>query len=299
VPPLDALILGGGPAGCSCALWLQQLGHDVALVEREQRLGGLQATSPYPNTWIAGVMDRTGVEFARDLERQLRIVGVPLWTGSEPTRIARTPSGFAVALDRGAPGETVEAAHLVVATGVAPRTGGLEAAPGVLFGPGATLEAHDFTGQSVAILGGGDNAAENFAILAAKRPARLIMHARRLRARPPLLERVPEHARRVGPYQVDARARTVTAAGATERYDALVVLYGWEARIPAPVRALGTELIDARGFLAVDAERRTKLPGLWAIGEVAQVVHPCCVTAMSDGVICAKAIERERRTKQR
>jgi len=48
-----------------------------------------------------------------------------------------------------------------------------------------------------------------------------------------------------------------------------------------------------QGFLATDAvTAETSLPGVYAIGEVAQRMHPCVPTAMADGVIAAKAIER-------
>ncbi|MFM8314948.1 MAG: NAD(P)-binding protein, partial [Deltaproteobacteria bacterium] len=50
----EALIVGGGPAGCSCALWLKHLGLKPLLIERSHRLGGLQNDSPYPNIWILG-----------------------------------------------------------------------------------------------------------------------------------------------------------------------------------------------------------------------------------------------------
>ena len=290
---LDALILGGGPAGCACALWLKQLELEVALIERAERLGGLQTTSPYPNTWIPGMIGKTGIDLARDMERHLKLVGVPLLTGCEPTRIRPSADGFAIDIDRRSE-PTIEAAHLVVATGVEPIDGGFVASPDVLIGPGAAIDGHDFRGKSVAILGGGDNAAENFGFIAAKSPARMVLFARHVTARPPLLRRVPVEARRIGPYEVDIDHRTVIENGKSERFDVLVVLYGWQARIPAPVLELGP-VRDARGFLATDAERRTSIPRMWAIGEVTQALHPCCITSMSDGVTAAKGIERERR----
>lgn len=288
---LDALIIGGGPAGCSCAIWLKQLGRSLTLVERRRELGGLQTESPYPNLWVAGVRTRTGIEFARDLDAHVRSLEVTVMRESEPATIAREHSGFQVVVGAAGGAARLSTRHLVIATGVEPRAGGIPPAPGVIFGPGTAVDTQDFAGLRVAILGGGDNAAENYGFIARKSPARLLVFARHWRARPALLERVPEEARRTGDYRVDAARRVVFHDGREESFDRLVVLYGWQARIPRAVRDLGVEP-DARGFVATDQDRRTGLPGVWAIGEVAQAAHPCCVTAMSDGVIAAKAIER-------
>ena len=39
----QAIIIGGGPAGASCALWLKKLGHEPLLLEAGDRLGGLHS----------------------------------------------------------------------------------------------------------------------------------------------------------------------------------------------------------------------------------------------------------------
>jgi thioredoxin reductase (NADPH) len=290
---VDALIVGGGPAGCSCAIWLRQLGFGVAMVERRAQLGGLQADSPYPNRWIAGVMDKTGIEFARDLDAHVRSLEIPVRRGS-PARVERLDKGFSVEVASDAGTEALACEHLVIATGVEPRTGDLAPGPGVVVGPGLPVERTEFTGKRVAILGGGDNAAENYAIISAKAPARLLMFARTVRARPSLLARVPQDARRVGEYRADAARRTVVFDGREESFDVLVVLYGWHACVPPAVLTLDPGILDGRGSIATDSHRETRVPGLWAIGEVTQAAHPCCVTAMSDGVVCAKAIESRR-----
>ena len=49
----DAVIVGGGPAGASCALWLARLGLSPLLVEASARLGGLGNDNPFTDDWIA------------------------------------------------------------------------------------------------------------------------------------------------------------------------------------------------------------------------------------------------------
>ena len=43
----DSVIVGGGPAGASCALWLARLGLSPLLVEASARLGGLGNDNPF------------------------------------------------------------------------------------------------------------------------------------------------------------------------------------------------------------------------------------------------------------
>ena len=60
----DAVVVGGGPAGASCALWLHLLGLRPCIVERTARLGGLQNHSPYDNHWIVSTPGLSGQSIA-------------------------------------------------------------------------------------------------------------------------------------------------------------------------------------------------------------------------------------------
>jgi thioredoxin reductase (NADPH) len=58
----DAVVIGGGPAGASCALWLKLLGFSPTIIEERSRLGGLQNDSPYQNDWITPLVGLSGRE---------------------------------------------------------------------------------------------------------------------------------------------------------------------------------------------------------------------------------------------
>src|SRR6266581_401003 len=47
-------IIGGGPAGMSCALWLHNYGLKPVIIEQADALGGMARLSPYPNAWLLG-----------------------------------------------------------------------------------------------------------------------------------------------------------------------------------------------------------------------------------------------------
>lgn len=66
---------------------------------------------------------------------------------------------------------------------------------------------------------------------------------------------------------------------------------GWEPQADF-ADSLGLER-DSRGYLRTDfATAQTSLPDVYAIGEVADRMHPCVVTSLADGVTAAKAIQR-------
>ncbi len=286
-PIYDAAIVGAGPAGASCALWLKQLGFRPVLIDRQSRCGGLQLSNPYSNTWIATSVQPTGREVADALHANMLAheVCLHLDTLCESARLH--DDGVELRLS-GLAGvaATVRAQHLVLAGGVVPRSSGLSSRLGLIVGPGTAVANTDLRGARVAILGGGDNAFENWQFAMARGAASATIFARHVRARASLVEQVPEDCVRHGPFEFDAAGQRVNG----QRFDQILVLFGYE---PARQALLGLEpALRADGFVWTDAEARTSLPRVYAIGELAQRAHPCCATAMADGVVAAKAIQR-------
>jgi thioredoxin reductase len=217
--------------------------------------------------------------------------GVATLTGRRVVRAERVADGFAVALESaGSAPEVLRGAFLVIASGV--RARGLDPAvdarqwPGVLVGPGAAVADRDYAGLSVAVLGGGDNGFENYAYVRNRGAGQVHLYARTVRARPQLVAGVTAGDLHVGDYAVDPAARSVNG----RPYDLILVFYGWE---PQAAFADSLQLArDARGYILTDpATAQTSAAGVYAIGEVANRMHPCVVTAMADGVVAAKAIQ--------
>jgi hypothetical protein len=74
-----------------------------------------------------------------------------------------------------------------------------------------------------------------------------------------------------------------------KRFDKLIVLYGWEAHLPYMAEI--PMALNERGFVMTGSDCETSQRDVFAIGEVAQRGHPCCITSMADGVLAAKAIQ--------
>jgi thioredoxin reductase len=290
----DAIIIGAGPAGASCAVWLRHLGLDPLLLEASDRIGGLAARNPFADIWTLTSPNQTGVDVANQMARQVQAAGIDVWFETTVTSVSGQLPQFTVQAKRaGNQTAPLIARTLVLATGVRPR--GLAgpampedaAYPGVIVGPGEAIMATSFAGSRVAILGGGDNAFENYVFVQERGAACAHIYARTIRAQKQFVSRVPAADLNVGDVKVNPVDRIVN----NRTYDWILVFYGWRPNVSC---LAGLDLMfDARGFVqtAMDTTQ-TNIDGLYAIGEVAQRMHPCVPTAMADGVVAAKAIER-------
>ena len=282
-----AIILGGGPAGCQCALWLTQLGYPTLIVEESDHLGGLQAMSPYTNNWLVGIMHQTGKALAHHMEEHIRHMDIPVLFQSSITSLTLQPNGLTVTIKK----NPMETKYLVIATGVKSRHSELVASNHVLVGPGQNVFNYDFKSKRVAILGGGDNAAENYAFIKSKQPKLCHIYARTIRARKNLWKDVDLNDVYSFPEKINQDALTMTHQETIRHYDVFVVMYGWEANFPQGLIHLEQQLLDERGFIMTDETCQTPIPRIYAIGEVANRMHPCVATALADGVVAAKAIQ--------
>lgn len=280
---MDSVIIGGGPGGASCALWLKMLGFTPCIIEKRATLGGLQNESPYPNQWIAAVAGKIGQQVAEDIHRNILEHGIDCRFNETVMAVKPVDNGFSVATDQGA---VIMGKTLVLASGVRPASGGLKAALNLLIGPGFHVASQSYADKRVAILGGGDSAFENYAFIKERGAALAHIFARSIRARKEFMLRVPAEDVHIGQYDVDEERGTVNGIP----YDQIVVMYGWEPHL-SYVKDMAIAR-DTHGFVVTDRDCQTSVPGIYAVGEVAQRMHPCCVTSMADGVVAAKAIQR-------
>jgi len=290
----DAIIVGAGPAGVSCAVWLARLGFAPALVDAADAVGGLCRNNPFEDTWNVSLPGVTGDQVAQNLARSLQMAGVtPFLQWPVRAVLPQDGGGFLVQGQTGKP--VLESRFVVLASGVLAR--GLsgyrplsddpgEPWPGVLVGPGQRIASQDFAGQRVAVLGGGDNAFEN-ALFALDRGAQSVkVFARTVRAQQQFVNRLPAGALVNGSCQVDPVLRRVNDS----EFDLILVLYGWEPNVGF-AQNLNLQRTP-RGYVSTQFDTaETSCPGVFAVGEVASRQHPCVVTAMADGVTAAKAIQ--------
>jgi thioredoxin reductase len=152
----SAIIIGGGPAGCQCALWLKMLGHDAIIIEQSARLGAqTHSSESYLNNWLVGTIGLNGQKIAENIHEHIMQMNIPVFFNTHVSKIKMIERGFEVMVKN----NQLEAPYLVVATGAKPRQGNFFSSKNVLIGPGSITSSYLFEGKKVAILGGGDNAA--------------------------------------------------------------------------------------------------------------------------------------------
>lgn len=304
---LDVAILGGGPAGCSAASWLQQLGLRVLLVERAPQLcAGLQSLQ-FDQDWVLGAPGQKladlGQQYARQVEGLSEVHTVLGQSCAHLDWLAG--EGWRLRLDDG---RSVQARALLLATGLKPLRP--EAFfptplphPRVLDALSLTACREQLAPARFLLLGGGDNAAENALYLQARGHQVTLWSRSDWRAQQRLVERIQGLAGAVQtrlpspmPSRLlpdEAGVTVQSQAFGEERFDHVAVLLGFEAEPSAWLQvgdALQRAGITAPSHPFRDEPRFAPL-GLFVAGDASGRQHPCVQTALGDGVVAAKAVE--------
>ena len=158
----DIIIVGGGPAGLTAAIYGLRAGKSVLVIEKNG-FGGQIAYSPKVEN-IPGTMQISGAEFADHLTEQVMNLGADVELENvisvEPGEIMKVHTEE---------GSTFEGRTVILAVGVKHRTLGL---PGEeeLVGSGisfcAVCDGAFYAGQDVAMVGGGNSALQEALLLA-------------------------------------------------------------------------------------------------------------------------------------
>lgn len=310
------VILGGGPAGMSCALWLKNYGHAPIIVEPRQRLGGMQDRSTANNNWLLGWQSVTGYEVAREFARHINYLGIQRMMGCRLTGLSREGKIWETTIsDEYGERARIVCSALVVATGtdfVGARW--IEDTPGapncrelIEIGPGDYHETSSWFGVAPTIVGGGNNALECAISLAGRGARPLVLVRRELKAGRSARQRLAElraldrvdlklgvevtYLRRL------EKGLSVSLSDGTDIVSThLLLMMGYTPNTGAEIRsAFGAHLpnLDERGHVMVDRDCRTNIDGIWAVGDVTNSNHPCAATAVAMGTVAARTITRQ------
>lgn len=308
-------IIGGGVAGMSCALWLTQLGHQAVIIERAGQLGGQLLGIDRINRWVLGFPELSSRELAGRYAEHVARTPTVLCFDSRIQAIEAEPDGYRVQLADNEQAHALNAKALVIATGV--RSLGAERFNGL---PGFTAAYHsglisfypldhldklsEFKGQRIAVIGGGDNA-----YFTAKDAALAGAHVHLVLRSSSKAQRSvrDEVAALVGRGWVTEHHETVATAFRSAQKGIELLLSQAEQtgawlkvdRIFARIGfAANSEFLDGfaafsglrkqNGYICTDAGKRTNLPWLYAIGDVANPKHSSVVGAIADGALAAQ-----------
>lgn len=291
VRDFDVVVIGGGPAGASAAIYSARKGLKVALVT--DRIGGqVQETLGIEN--LIGTTYTEGKRLSADLEGHMRAAEV---TVLEHRRVASISRGARKEI-RLEGGERLQATSVIVATGAKWRE--LEV-PGEreYLGRGVAFCPHCdgpfYKGKQVAVVGGGNSGIEAALDLAGiVAHVTVLEYGNTLRADAVLVER----ARQRPNVTILTSVRTTAILGDGQKVTALA----YEDRASKARQELALDGVfvqiglvpnsgflgglverNGRGEIVVDAKGRTSETGIYAAGDVTTVPYKQIVIAMGEG----------------
>jgi thioredoxin reductase (NADPH) len=295
----DVVIIGGGPAGLSAALWCDELGLDTLVLEQAEKIGGQLHTIHGPIENFPGAQLANGAELFERFSVSAEAADYDLWTGVEIESVDLKSKRLVLRS-----GEELQSITLILATGVRRRVLGIPgedefAGRGLIDSPTRDREA--FAGRDVCVVGGGDAAAENALLLAEVCPTVTLVHrSKKLKARREFAERLhTNHCITVFPESVVTRILGNQKVEAVEilRKDALkpfqMAVGGVAVRIGVePNTGLfgGQLTLDEQGYVVVTRELETNVSNVFAIGDVSNPRAPTISGACGDGATAAKVI---------
>ena len=289
----DVLIIGGGPAGLTAALYAARAGFSVTVLEKLMAGGQAALTNIIEN--YPGFADGIGgPELCMEMERQAIRAGAEiLYEGAEEINAglkrARTGSGW------------FQGRAMILAMGAQPRrlhVNGEEKFIGRGVSFCATCDGALYRGKRVAVIGGGNSAAEEALYLSGIGCNVLLIHRRdRLRAEEAVAREVlskknirPLWNSRVEAFHGGAALSSVALdGGRTEPVEAAFVCVG---RVPDTKLIAGQVAMNPEGFILADDVCQTNVPGVFAVGDARSKPLRQIVTAVSDGAVAVSEVSR-------
>jgi thioredoxin reductase (NADPH) len=286
----DAIIIGGGPAGLTAALYAGRARMKAVMFEKLVH-GGQVATTQIVENYPGFAKPVKGPELIEAMVEQAKSYGCELQSG-EIKEVRLDGSDKVVVA-----GDTEHRARtLIIATGASPRTLGI---PGEteLKGRGvsycATCDGPLFFGKTVAVVGGGDSACEEGHFLTKFVNKVYLIHRRdELRAVKALQELVLNNEKiemlwDTVPLAVEGeggvrKLRIKNVKSGEERELEVDGVFFYVGLIPS-TDIFGFELEkDELGFIKTDDGMQTSIPGIYAVGDVRSKPLRQIATAVGD-----------------
>ena len=300
----DVVVVGGGPAGLTAAIYLARAKYRVVVLEKEKFGGQITITHEVVN--YPGVERTSGAELTETMRRQAESFGAEFML-AEVESLEMSGDVKTVRTDRG----ELKCFGVLLATGAHPRMVGF---PGEADFRGrgvaycATCDGEFFTGKEVFVVGGGFAAAEE-AVFLTKYASHVTILIRRDDFS--CAQSVADAARNHPKITVLTNTEVEEVSGDSTlraiRYRNKVTGEVKEHRAPAgdnigvfvfagyaPATGLIRNLAELTpdGYVVTDRSMKTSVEGLYAAGDVCVKALRQVVTAVGDGALAATELEK-------
>jgi len=292
--PFDMLVVGGGPAGASAAIYAARKGIRTGVVT--ERFGGQVLDTMGIENFIS-VPETEGPKLAAQLENHVRTYDVDIMNLQRAVRLEREDATglLAVTLENGA---SLRSRSVILSTGARWREMNVPGereyrGRGVAYCP--HCDGPLFKGKRVAVIGGGNSGVEAAIDLAGVvAQVTLIEFDGRLRADEVLQRklrslsnvRVIVSAQTTEVHGSDGRVNGLTyrdrGSGELHRLD-LEGVFVQIGLLPNTEWLQGALALSDRGEIEVDARGQTSIPGVFAAGDATTVPYKQIVIAMGEG----------------
>lgn len=300
----DAIIVGGGPAGLSAAIYMARARFHVLVIEKEKMGGQITITSEVVN--YPGIFHTSGEKLTSEMIRQAKAFGAE-FLSADVTGLELEGDYKTVYTSRG----DFKALGIIYAGGAHPRLAGFTGETefrghGVAYC--ATCDGEFFTGRTIFVIGGGYAAVEEGLFLT-KYGKKIIMVIRGddFSIDSAAVEELKEHPQvtilyhtQVEKVEGDSAVRRVVLkdrkTGEETVYTAddgdfygVFVFVGY-----APENGLlqGKVDLNPQGYVITDRDQKTNIDGVYAAGDICVKNLRQVVTAVSDGAVAATSLEK-------
>lgn len=300
----DVVVIGGGPAGLTAALYLARARYRVIVVEKEQFGGQITITSEVVN--YPGVARTSGRELTENMRRQAQSFGAEFLL-AQVERLELEGDIKTVYTARG----DLRCFGVLLATGAHPRKVGF-AGEEEFKGHGvaycATCDGEFFTGKEVFVVGGGFAAAEESVFLTKyARHVTILIRGEDFTCAKATADAAYQNEK----ITVVTNAEVVEASGESAlcalRYRntktgeiteylaekgeniGIFVFAGYE---PATELIKGIAELNEQGYVITDRQQQTSVEGVYAAGDVCVKNLRQVVTAVGDGATAATELEK-------
>ena len=300
----DVIVIGGGPAGLTAALYLARAKYRVLVLEKEQFGGQITITHEVVN--YPGIGKASGKEITETMRHQGEFFGAEFLL-AEAKGLDVTDDIKTVSTDKG----DFYCLGILIATGAHPRSIGFKGEAehkgrGVAYC--ATCDGEFFTGKEIFVVGGGYAAAEEGVFLTKfARHVTILMRgddfscaaavaepAKKHEKISILTNTVVEEVSGEGGLNYIRYKNTKTEKVTEYRADGgdffgVFVLAGY-----IPDTKIVKDLVELsdHGYIVTDSEQRTSIDGVYAAGDVCIKPLRQIVTATGDGALAATELEK-------
>ena len=300
----DAVVIGGGPAGFSAAIYASRASLSVLVLEQGMPGGQIATTDIVEN--YPGIPNITGSELGDRMRAHAEEAGAAYAYGMVSSLSQAPDHTFRIETD----GASYDASAVIVATGATPRLAGFEGEQ-VFRGRGvsycATCDGMFYRNKKVFVIGGGNSACEEALYLSRIADSvEMIVRRDRFRAPQGMVDKVLANEKITVRYQTSIIAvagerflgnLTFRDNGSGETYsetypEGSVGIFVFAGNDPE------TELVRAfvdlgpDGGVLTDDQMATRTPGLYCAGDIRSKTLRQVITAAADGAIAGNAAYR-------